>query len=73
MGELISELFSGFTTAIEGLGEGIKSAFMQLLYADPTAETLVLYDVAKFGFVMIGLSMAIGLVYFMFRLIRRRA
>ncbi len=73
MGELIRELFSGFTTTIEGLGNGIKTAFMQLLYADPTAESLVLSDVAKFGFVMIGLSMAVGLVYFLFGLIRRRA
>lgn len=70
MGELITTMFSGFTTTITGLSTGIKDMFMNLLYEDPTATTLVLSDFAKFGFIMAGLSMALGLGYFVIRKIR---
>ena len=70
MGELITTMFSGFTNTITGLSTGVKDMFMNLLYEDPTATTLVLSDFAKFGFVMAGLSMALGLGYFVIRKIR---
>lgn len=71
MGTLIKEIFTGFSEAIKGLASGIKDAFMQILYVDPAAETLVVSEFAKFGFVMLGLSLAIGLVWGAVRLIRR--
>lgn len=71
MGTLIKEIFSGFSETISGLAGGIKDAFMQIMYVDPAAETLVVSDFAKFAFVMLGLSLAIGLVYGAIRLIRR--
>ena len=70
MTELITTMFSTFSTTISGLATGIKDMFMNLLYVDPTAEVLVLSDFAKFGFVLAGVSMACGLGYFIIRKIR---
>ena len=70
MGELITEMFSTFSTTTSGLAGGVKDMFMNLLYVDPTAEVLVLSDFAKFGFVMAGSSLALGLGYFIIRKIR---
>lgn len=70
MGELITTMFSGFGETITGLATGVKDMFMNLIYTDPTAEVLVLSDFAKFGFVLAGLSMALGLGYFIIRKIR---
>lgn len=71
MGNIVQHIFSGFTETITSFGAGIKDAFLQIMYVDPTAETTVLSDVAQFGFVMLGISLAIGLVYGAIRLIRR--
>ena len=71
MGELFSELFSAFGDTISGLANGIKEAFLNIIYVDPDAATRQISDVAKFGFLMLGLTMAIGLVYGAFQLIRR--
>jgi hypothetical protein len=71
MSELLSEIWTSFTTTIGGLANGIKEAFLNIIYVDPDATTRVVSDVAKFGFVMLGLSMAIGLVYGAFKMIRR--
>ena len=70
MGELITEMFSTFSTTISGLAGGVKDMFMNILYVDPQASELVLSDFAKFGFVMAGLSLALGLGYFIIRKIR---
>ncbi len=37
MSELITAIFSTFTTVIQGLASGLKTAFSQLLYVDPAA------------------------------------
>ena len=70
MGELITTMFGGFTDTISGLTGGVKEMFLNLIYENPSAEVLVLSDFAKFGFVMMGLSMALGLGYFIIRKIR---
>ncbi len=70
MGELVTQMFSTFNETITGLAGGVKDMFMNMLYVDPKAEVLVLSDFAKFGFVMAGLSMALGLGYFIIRKIR---
>ena len=70
MTELITTMFSGFSDTIGGLANGVKEMFMNILYVDPTAQTLVVSDFAKFGFVMAGLSMALGLGYFIIRKVR---
>lgn len=72
MGELITTMFSGFTDTVKGLGGGIKTMFTELLYQDPSAEVLVISDLAKFGFFVGGVSLALGLGYIGLRLIRRQ-
>lgn len=70
MGELITTMFSTFSDTISGLADGVKDMFMNILYVDPAAEQLVLSDFAKFGFIMAGVSLALGLGYFVIRKIR---
>lgn len=70
MGELIEVMFDNFNTTITGLAAGIKDMFLNILYVDPQAEVLVISDFAKFGFIMMGLSLALGLGYFIIRKIR---
>lgn len=71
MGEIVTQIFQGFTDTIRNLAQGIKDAFVNIIYVDPTAETKVLSDLAQFGFLFLGISLAIGLVYGAVRLIRR--
>ena len=42
MAELITTMFSSVTSTVQGLATGIKTMFMNLIYEDPTAQTLVL-------------------------------
>ena len=70
MGELITVMFENFSTTITGIATGVKDMFMNILYVDPSASELVLSEFAKFGFAMAGLSMALGLGYFIIRKIR---
>ncbi|MEG2541394.1 MAG: hypothetical protein RSB59_06480 [Clostridia bacterium] len=73
MGELIKQVFSSFGETITGMTSGIKSAFMNLLYVDPLATAPVVSDMAKFMFLMLGLSLALGLVSGAIALIKNRA
>ncbi len=70
MGELINQIFIGFTDAIKGIAGGLKSAFEQLIYVDPDATTKTLSDFAKFSFVMMGLSLAFSIIFLIVRKIR---
>lgn len=73
MDTLITDFFSGFETSIEGMGQGLKTAFQHLIYEDPAATTPVVSTLAEFLFVMAGVSLAIGIVYLIFHLIRGRS
>lgn len=72
MADIVSKIFTGFTTTITNLASGIKTAFLNILYENPDAETKVLSSVAEFGLVFLGISMAIGLVYGAIRMVRNR-
>ena len=72
MGDIVSTIFSTFTDCIEGLSSGIKTAFMNILYADPTASEKVLSAPVKFGLICSGIALAFGLVMGAFRWIRSR-
>lgn len=72
MGDIVSKIFTGFTDTITNLAGGVKSAFVNILYENPEAETKVLSSVAEFGLVFLGISMAIGLVYGAIRLVKGR-
>lgn len=70
MAELINQIFTGFTDAIRGIASGLKDAFEQIIYVDPTATQKVLSDFAKFAFIMMGLSLAFSIVFLIVRKIR---
>lgn len=70
MGELITQMFSSFSTVITGLATGIKDAAANLIYVDPAAEQKVLSDVIQFIFIIAGLSIAMTVFFMVFRLIR---
>ena len=72
MTDIVSKIFTGFTTTITNLASGIKTAFMNILYENPDAETKVLSSLAEFGLVFLGISIAIGLVYGAIRMVRNR-
>ena len=69
MSEIVSTIFESFSDVINSLTSGISSGFTNLIYADPTTKTLS--DFAQFGFIFLGVSMAIGVGYLVVRLIRR--
>lgn len=70
MAELINQIFTGFTDAIKGIASGLKNAFEQIIYVDPSATEKVLSDFAKFSFIMMGLSLAFSIVFLIVRKIR---
>lgn len=72
IGDLISEITSGLTGMGNSVITFLKEAFLNIIYVDPTASTRVVSDFAKFGFGLIGLSLALGLTYFIVNLIRRK-
>lgn len=70
MSELISEIFTSFTTVITGLADGIKQAFNAILYTEGASgaySPLILF-LLTFG----GLALAMGLFWKLFGLIRGR-
>lgn len=70
MNEVITSMFSGFGETIKGMAGGFKDGFMNLFYVDPKASELVVSDLAQFGFILLGVGMAIGIVYGLLRLIK---
>lgn len=70
MSELISEIFTSFTTVIQGLAGGLKTAFGQLIYVDPSASSPVFSPLILFLFTMAGLGLASGILYKIFGLIQ---
>ena len=73
MGEAVKTMFSSFTEVIGSLANGIKNAFMNILYVDPEAETKVLSDPVQFFLIFGGVTLAIGLVMGAFKFFKSRA
>lgn len=72
MGEMVKKIFTSFTDVITNLSTGLKSAFTNIVYEDPTATEKVLSAPVEFVLITVGISLAVGLVYGAFRLIRAR-
>lgn len=72
MGELITALLSSLSQVVNGVIGAIKEGFMSFIYVDPTAETLVVSDLAKFGFIMAGVAVALGLVGTVIHMVKAR-
>ena len=62
MGEMITTIFQSFNDVITNLAGGIKSAFENILYADPSAADKVISDPVKFALIFAGVALASGLV-----------
>lgn len=58
---LWTEFVEVLTTVVSGVPTAFKSGFMEFLYEDPTASTLVISDFAKFGFGVAAFSVASAL------------
>ena len=70
MSELISEIFSSFSTVITGLADGLKSAFTSLIYTNGTSGEFS--PLVLFVFTMAGLGLATGILYKIFGMVRAR-
>lgn len=71
MGDIISNIMSGFTDTISGFTGGIRDAFTGLIYETSAGGEQVLSNFAKFGFTLLGFGAAVGIVWFIVGLIRR--
>ena len=69
MSDIITSITSSFTSIITSLTSAIKEGVTGLLF-DTVGENQVLSDFAKFGFTLLGLGIAIGVVWTIFKLIR---
>lgn len=72
MSELITEIFSSFSTVIGGLADGLKNAFVNLIYVDPEATDPAFSPLVLFIFTMAGLGLATGILYKIFSMVRAR-
>lgn len=70
MSELVETIFSSFSTVIEGLSSGLKTAFGELIYVDPLAETPEFSPLVLFVFTLAGVAIATGILYKIFGLIQ---
>lgn len=68
MGSLVESIFETFSTVIEGLADGLKTAFTSLIYVDNTATTFS--PLILFVFTMAGIGLAAGILYKIFGMIR---
>lgn len=71
MGEIITSITDAFSGIISGLSDAIKNAVTTLLY-DSEGSSTSLSTFAKFAFTLMGLGMAIGVVYLIVRWVRSR-
>lgn len=68
MNELISQLFSSFTTVVTGLAGGLRNAATELIYQN--GQEGALSDLIQFIFIVAGVSIAMTVFFMVFRLIR---
>ena len=69
---LVTEMFSTFKTVITGTSGGIKDAFVNLVYVDPAVDNPEFSPIILFVFTMAGVGLAVGILYKIFSLIKRR-
>ncbi len=72
MGEMVKKIFTSFTDVITNLSSGLKSAFTNIIYEDPAATEKVLSAPVEFVLIFAGVSLAVGLVFGAFKLIKAR-
>lgn len=70
--DLLKTMFSVLGDCISSLMTAIKDGFMSLVFVDPAAETLEVSAVGIWLFVMLGLSLALSLGYYIIGILHRR-
>lgn len=70
MSDVITSLFSGVTSTVEAITDALKTAFVNLLYVDPAAATPELSPLANLMFVVVGIGLAVSIVYFVLNKIK---
>ena len=71
MTDIIGTVFDSLGGVITGIVDAIKDAASSLIWQDPTAEVKELSDVLVFGLTFLGVSIATGIAYTVFRMIRK--
>ena len=72
IGSIFENVTEGVTKTIKTIVDAIKSIFLNLIYEDPSAEVKVVSEFAIFLFVLLGISVGVGLVWLVLSLIKRR-
>ena len=72
MGDIVQTIFTSVGDVITGIVGAIKDAATELIYQDPAAAEKELSDVFQFGLVFVGINIAIGIAFTVFRMIRNR-
>lgn len=70
--DLIKLMMSSLSDVITGLATGIKTGFLNLLYEDPSASTKVFSSFAVWSFIIMGLTIGLGLCYTIIRFVTQR-
>lgn len=70
MGEIVNTVFDSLGGVIEKMVDAMRTAFSHLIWEDPDATEKVLSDFAQFGLVFLGISIAVGIVYTIVRMVR---
>lgn len=70
--DLLETMFSVLKDLLVSLMNAIKDGFMSLVFVDPLAETLEVSAVGIWLFVMLGLSLALSLGYYIIGILHRR-
>lgn len=70
MNTLITNMFSNLTTIVTNSAEALKAAFNELIYVDPDATTKQVSDLMQFVFLMMGVTIGIGILYKVLSLVR---
>lgn len=71
MGEIITSITDAFSGIISGLSDAIKNAVSTLIF-DTIGDVQTISNFAKFAFTLMGLGMAVGVVYLIVRWVRSR-
>lgn len=71
MNEIITSITNAFSGIVTGLTGAIRDAVQGLLF-ETNGDTQTLSGFAKFAFTLMGLGMAVGVVYLIVRWVRSR-
>lgn len=65
---LVTDMFSSFTDTMRGMALGFQTAFNKLIYANGTSGDFS--DITIFLFVVLGIGLATGVLFGIFKLIQ---